>query len=108
MSCELIWNVDSLYLPSFFTNHPLHLIRKISPYLIHFNLSYRSLPHLFQGRGGAAAFLRGAVSDDESDDDGPKVVKSAKDKRLEEMEATVKVMDNASKINDWVAINNGE
>jgi len=28
--------------------------------------------------------------------------------RLEEMEATVKVMDNASKINDWVAINNGE
>lgn len=28
--------------------------------------------------------------------------------RLEEMEATVKVMDNASKINDWVAINNGK
>jgi hypothetical protein len=28
--------------------------------------------------------------------------------RLEEMEATVKVMDNASKINDWVAINNGQ
>lgn len=52
--------------------------------------------------------------DDESDDDGEdsdgsvkKVVKSAKDKRLDEMEATGKVMDNALKINDWVAISNG-
>lgn len=34
------------------------------------------------------------------------VVKSAKDKRLDEMEATIKVMDNAAKINDWVAISN--
>ncbi len=28
--------------------------------------------------------------------------------RLDEMEATVKVMENAMKINDWVAISNGE
>ncbi|KAI0335051.1 eukaryotic translation initiation factor 3 subunit 8 [Cubamyces sp. BRFM 1775] len=49
-------------------------------------------------------FLQGASSDEESDEDVKRVVKSAKDKRLEEMEATGKVMDNALKINDWVAI----
>ena len=52
-------------------------------------------------------FLRGAYSDDDSDEDVKRVVKSAKDKRLEEMEATGKLMDNALKINDWVAISNG-
>lgn len=52
-------------------------------------------------------FLKGAASSDEESDDEKVVVKSAKDKRLEEMEATVKVMENASKINDWVAISNG-
>ncbi len=35
--------------------------------------------------------------EDESDDD----------KRLEEMEATGKAMDNALKINDWIAISSG-
>jgi translation initiation factor 3 subunit C len=45
--------------------------------------------------------------DGDSDDDVKKVVKSAKDKRLDEMEATGKVMDNGLKINDWVAISNG-
>lgn len=44
---------------------------------------------------------------EDSDDEVKKVVKSAKDKRLDEMEATGKVMDNALKINDWVAISNG-
>lgn len=44
---------------------------------------------------------------DGSDDEVKQVVKSAKDKRLDEMEATGKVMDNALKINDWVAISNG-
>ncbi|EIW62824.1 eukaryotic translation initiation factor 3 subunit 8 [Trametes versicolor FP-101664 SS1] len=48
-------------------------------------------------------FLHGASSDD-SDDDTKRVVKSARDKRLDEMEATGKLMDNALKINDWVAI----
>jgi translation initiation factor 3 subunit C len=34
-------------------------------------------------------------------------MRSARDKRLFQMEATGKVMDNALKINDWVAISNG-
>ena len=55
----------------------------------------------------AGRFLHGASSEDDSDDDVKRVVKSAKDKRLDEMEATGKLMDNALKINDWVAISNG-
>ncbi len=48
-------------------------------------------------------------SDDEpSDDEVKRVVKSAKDKRFEEMEASTKVMENALKINDWVVISNGK
>ncbi|KAH9858870.1 eukaryotic translation initiation factor 3 subunit 8 [Lenzites betulinus] len=53
-------------------------------------------------RGGR--FLRGASSGEDSDEDVKRVVKSARDKRLDEMEATGKAMDNALKINDWVAI----
>ncbi|KAH0827788.1 eukaryotic translation initiation factor 3 subunit 8 N-terminus-domain-containing protein [Lanmaoa asiatica] len=51
-------------------------------------------------------FLRSDSDDDESeeDEDVKRIVKSSKDKRLEEIEATGKVMDNALKINDWVAI----
>jgi hypothetical protein len=45
--------------------------------------------------------------DEDSESEVKKVVKSAKDKRLDEMEATGKVMDNGLKINDWVAISNG-
>jgi len=45
--------------------------------------------------------------EEDSDDEVKKIVKSAKDKRLDEMEATGKVMDNGLKINDWVAISNG-
>jgi translation initiation factor 3 subunit C len=44
--------------------------------------------------------------EEDSDDEVKKIVKSAKDKRLDEMEATGKVMDNGLKINDWVAISN--
>jgi translation initiation factor 3 subunit C len=44
---------------------------------------------------------------EDSDEDTKKVVKSAKDKRVEEMEATGKVIENGLKINDWVAISNG-
>jgi len=43
----------------------------------------------------------------ENDEDAKQVVKSAQDKRLEAMETTGKVIDNALKINDWVAISNG-
>lgn len=52
-------------------------------------------------------YLVGGDDDDDSDEDVKRVVKSAKDKRLEEMEATGKIMENALKINDWVAISNG-
>ncbi len=52
-------------------------------------------------------FVHGASSDDESDEDVKRVVKSARDKRLDEMEATGKSMENALKINDWVAISTG-
>ncbi|KAJ7209487.1 eukaryotic translation initiation factor 3 subunit 8 N-terminus-domain-containing protein [Mycena pura] len=47
-------------------------------------------------------------SDGENDDDEPQSVRimSAQEKRLVEMEATGKVMENALKINDWVAISN--
>jgi translation initiation factor 3 subunit C len=50
-----------------------------------------------------------AASDSEGESDGEvkQVVKSAHGKRLEAMEAMGKVMDNALKINDWVAISNG-
>ncbi|GAA6004311.1 translation initiation factor eIF3 core subunit c [Rhodotorula paludigena] len=53
-------------------------------------------------------FLRGAASDDsdDSDEDRPAVVKSAKDKRMDEVEGSVKAIENAAKINDWVAISN--
>jgi hypothetical protein len=62
-----------------------------------------------QKKKGASRFMRGAgsVSDDSSDDDRAKVVKSAKDKRLEELEATVKAIENGEKINDWGSISTG-
>ncbi|KAG1856517.1 eukaryotic translation initiation factor 3 subunit 8 [Suillus tomentosus] len=51
-------------------------------------------------------FMRGDSDEDSEDEDVKRVVKSTKDKRLEEIEATGKVMDNGLKINDWVAISN--
>ncbi|KAL4965275.1 translation initiation factor eIF3 core subunit c [Aspergillus stella-maris] len=57
------------------------------------------------GKTGAGRFMRDASESEESEDeDVVKVVKSAKDKRLEELEATVKLIDNAQKINDWAVI----
>ncbi|KAM5531641.1 hypothetical protein V8D89_014693 [Ganoderma adspersum] len=57
-----------------------------------------------QAKPKLGRFVHGASSEDESDEDVKRVVKSARDKRLDEMEATGKSMDNALKINDWVAI----
>lgn len=55
--------------------------------------------------GGASRFLRGAESDEsESDEDKVTVVRSAKDKRFEEAEAVMKIIENATKINDWAVI----
>ena len=55
---------------------------------------------------GANRFLKpsggGAEDSEESEDeDRVTVVKSAKDKRLEELEGTIRLIDNAEKINDW-------
>ncbi|KAH8117064.1 eukaryotic translation initiation factor 3 subunit 8 [Phellopilus nigrolimitatus] len=51
-------------------------------------------------------FLVGGDADNESDEDVKRVVKSASEKRLDEMEAVGKTIENALKINDWVAISN--
>ena len=58
---------------------------------------------------GAARFLRGDSS--ESEDSGAEdrvKVKSAKDKRHDELEAVVKAIENGQKINDWGSISNGK
>lgn len=58
---------------------------------------------------GANRFLKGGVSDEDSDEDeGAKVLKSAKDKRFEELEGTVRSIENAEKINDWAVIQERE
>jgi translation initiation factor 3 subunit C len=57
-------------------------------------------------------FLRGAGGDesdeDETDEDSKKVVKSAQDKHLDEMDACAKRIENGLKIEDWVTVNSGE
>ncbi|CAE6517851.1 unnamed protein product [Rhizoctonia solani] len=50
-------------------------------------------------------FMAGGGSDSDSDDDTPRIVKSAKDRRLDEMQGIGNSIDNALKINDWNAIN---
>jgi len=59
-----------------------------------------------EGRTGADRFLKGADSSDsdDSDDEVRKKVRSAKDKRHEELEATIKHIENAQKIDDWGSI----
>lgn len=60
------------------------------------------------GRFGASKFLKDQVSSEESEDeDKVTVVKSAKDKRLEELETVERLIDNAVKINDWSTISTG-
>lgn len=60
--------------------------------------------------GGASKFLRDGASESESDgdEDGAKVLKSAKDKRFEELEGTVRSIENAEKIGDWALIQDCE
>jgi len=49
-----------------------------------------------------------AEEEESDEEDKPQIrILSAVDKRLKEMEATGKVMENALKINDWMAISNG-
>ena len=63
-----------------------------------------------EARGPAtrrAFFLRDTISDESDEEEGKRIVKSAKDKRLEEIEATSKAIENGGKINDWTVISNG-
>lgn len=56
-------------------------------------------------RKGANRFFKNFSESEESgDEDRQTVVKSAKDKRLEELEGTIKLIENAEKINDWAVI----
>lgn len=58
---------------------------------------------------GMSRFMRGASDDSDSDDDDvKKVIKSAKDKRFDEVDAVIKNIENAQRIGDWVAIAKGE
>ncbi|KAG0142247.1 hypothetical protein CROQUDRAFT_662816 [Cronartium quercuum f. sp. fusiforme G11] len=56
--------------------------------------------------GKANKFLVGADSDSDSDseDEGRRIVKSAKSKRQDEIDSSVKIMENGIKINDWGVI----
>ena len=50
-------------------------------------------------------FMRDADdSDSESEEEAPKVIKSAKDKRLDEFHASVHSIENAQRIDDWITI----
>ncbi|PKA57063.1 Eukaryotic translation initiation factor 3 subunit C [Apostasia shenzhenica] len=57
-----------------------------------------------ESAGGASRYLRENASDSDDSDGQPRVVKSARDKRFDEMAATVEQMKNAMKINDWVSL----
>ncbi|KAI0880755.1 eukaryotic translation initiation factor 3 subunit C [Annulohypoxylon maeteangense] len=56
-------------------------------------------------KSGAARFLRGDDSEsEESEDDAPKTLKSAKDKQLAELESIIDTIEKRQKISDWGAI----
>jgi hypothetical protein len=61
------------------------------------------------GKTGVNKFLRDAADSEESEDEEKvTIVKSAKDKRLEALENTIKLIENAQKISDWSVISTGE
>ena len=58
------------------------------------------------GKTGASRFLREASEEEsESDEEKVTVVKSAKDKRFDELEGTIRLIENAEKIGDWNSVN---
>jgi translation initiation factor 3 subunit C len=53
-------------------------------------------------------FLKDAESDESDEESVKHIVKSAKDKRLEELDASGAIIEQKIRINDWAAINAGE
>ena len=60
-----------------------------------------------QARKPMSRFMRDASSDSESEEEAPKIIKSAKDKRLDEFEANIHTIENAQRIDDWLTISKG-
>lgn len=61
------------------------------------------------GKTGINRFLKDLSDEDESEEeDRVTIVKSQKDKRYEELEGTVRLIENAVKINDWAVISSGK
>ncbi|KAI5970054.1 NIP1 [Candida margitis] len=50
------------------------------------------------------SFLKGDESDSESDDEGRKVVKSAKDKLLDDMKASIEIINVNKRSNNWIVV----
>ncbi|KAF7557345.1 hypothetical protein G7046_g6062 [Stylonectria norvegica] len=57
-----------------------------------------------EGGKGYSKFLKDASDSEESDEDVRAKVKSAKDKRLDELEASIKQIENGQKNGDWTLI----
>jgi translation initiation factor 3 subunit C len=58
------------------------------------------------GDSGGAGFLKGGDDSDESDEERTAVVRSAKDKRTEELEGLIRLTENAMKISDFIQVQN--
>lgn len=58
-----------------------------------------------QARKPMSRFMRDVdESESESEEEAPKVIKSAKDKRLDEFQNSVHSVENAQRIDDWMTI----
>lgn len=57
--------------------------------------------------GGASNFLVGISDSEDSDEDVRAKVKSAKDKRIDELDSSIKQIENGQKNGDWTLISSG-